>query len=324
MATRTIAEESDERKESFRRRLSDGFDTDALSELPVKPRDIERRGIALRPVPKKGPRSPAWRGGISFEPYCPKFNNDFKERVREFFGRVCAECGAPEEDRKLSVHHVNFRKDACCEETVIPLFVPLCQSCHTKTNVDREYWETRFTTLINEKHGGKCYLPRGTAIISSRKPDHIGRLKSTHLLPSDMRTTVVLPDDLGEQFKAKAAAAGISQSDLIRDAIKAVCIPSPHPEHIPSHPSETDTEALRTANDRATRAEAECDRLKAEATRAREDLAARDQLLRERADEIAWLRGQVALLSERLAPPALPETAGAGRRPWWRFWVTGE
>jgi len=109
---------------------------------------------------KRGERNPAWLGGVSFEPYCVKFNKEFKERVREFFGRQCVECGAPENGVRLCVHHVNFRKDSCCAEGVVPLFVPLCPSCHAKTNYNRDYWEIRFTALINEQHGGRCYLPK--------------------------------------------------------------------------------------------------------------------------------------------------------------------
>lgn len=107
-----------------------------------------------------GPDSPRWRGGTSFGPYCFRFNSEFKERVREFFGRRCAECGAPEGDRRHFVHHVNYRKDSCCAEDAPPLFVPLCHSCHPKTNHNREFWEARFTALINEQYGGRCYLPR--------------------------------------------------------------------------------------------------------------------------------------------------------------------
>lgn len=107
-----------------------------------------------------GERNPHWRGGVKEAPYCPKFNNEFKERVRNFFGRKCVGCGAAENGRKLSVHHVNFHKGACCADGVLPLFVPLCASCHSKTNTNREHWEARFTALINEQHGGRCYLPR--------------------------------------------------------------------------------------------------------------------------------------------------------------------
>ena len=106
----------------------------------------------------KGEKHPNWQGGISFEPYCPKFNNEFKERVRAFFNYQCLECGTPQNGTKLQVHHVNFRKDACCTEDVIPLFVPLCRSCHTATNHNRPYWQQHFTEMINGYYGGQCYL----------------------------------------------------------------------------------------------------------------------------------------------------------------------
>lgn len=105
-----------------------------------------------------GENSPGWKGGISFEPYCPRFNNKFKERVRTFFGYQCVECGTPQIERKLHVHHVNFRKDTCCSKDVTPLFVALCDSCHGKTGYNREYWQQHFTEIINTYYGGKCYF----------------------------------------------------------------------------------------------------------------------------------------------------------------------
>lgn len=109
------------------------------------------RGVA------KGERNPNWKGGVSFEPYCPKFNREFKERVRAFFHYECIECGTPQNGKKLGVHHINFDKMSCCNDTP-PLFVPLCQSCHAKTNHNRPYWEQYFTALIDDYYGGKCYF----------------------------------------------------------------------------------------------------------------------------------------------------------------------
>jgi|WetSurMetagenome_2_1015567.scaffolds.fasta_scaffold399260_2 hypothetical protein len=110
---------------------------------------------------KRGPLCPSWKGGVSFEPYCEKFNDEFRERVRKFFNHTCQICGhiwQPGEKR-LSVHHVNYRKDSCCNEIFKPLFVPLCSGkCHTKTNHNREYWETYFTKIINENYNGVCYI----------------------------------------------------------------------------------------------------------------------------------------------------------------------
>jgi len=113
--------------------------------------DDERRAKQARE------NNPNWKGGVSFEPYCPKFSKRFKERVRLFFGNICVECGTKQNGIKLSVHHVNFNKKSCCDNSV-PLFVPLCHDCHAKTNYKRDYWEKHFTQLINDYYGGKCYL----------------------------------------------------------------------------------------------------------------------------------------------------------------------
>lgn len=108
-----------------------------------------------------GENNPSWKGGISFAPYCEKFTKEFKERVRVYFDYQCSECVTHQSALKklLAIHHVDFNKDSCCSDT-IPLFVPLCQSCHSKTNHNREYWIEHFTTMINTYYGGKCYLSR--------------------------------------------------------------------------------------------------------------------------------------------------------------------
>jgi len=108
---------------------------------------------------RKGEKNAQWKGGISFEPYCQKFDEPFKERVRAFFNRRCVECGGPENGKRLDVHHVNFDKQSCCNGAA-PLFVALCVSCHAKTNHNREYYEKHFTELIESEYDGKCYLTK--------------------------------------------------------------------------------------------------------------------------------------------------------------------
>lgn len=133
--------------EETKRKLSEVNKGKSLSEETKK-----KIGAAI-----KGEKHPNWLGGKSFEPYCVLFNNEFKERVRNFFGRKCVECGIDEIKEKHHVHHVNYRKDSCCNEDIKPLFVCLCRSCHMKTNKNREYWENHFTDIINERYGGRCY-----------------------------------------------------------------------------------------------------------------------------------------------------------------------
>lgn len=102
-----------------------------------------------------------WRGGLSFEPYCIKFNDDLKERVREFFDRKCYICGKNEfeNDRKMCVHHVNYDKMICCND-IEPLFVPLCMSCHGKTNSKRNEWEKFFEVSLSYLTNNKCYYSK--------------------------------------------------------------------------------------------------------------------------------------------------------------------
>jgi hypothetical protein len=96
-----------------------------------------------------------------YEDYCHLFNHPFKERVREFFGRKCVNCGKLEADCKyrLSVHHVEFDKETCCHDGK-PLFVALCNSCHSKTNGNREYWKDYYLNIVINKYNSKCYYTK--------------------------------------------------------------------------------------------------------------------------------------------------------------------
>jgi hypothetical protein len=135
-------------------------------------------------------RHPNWKGGVSFEPYCERFNDSLKERVRMFFGNMCAICAKSEHEngKKLSVHHVYAEKKACCEDAIenmdqlrellpidiarfgepefseeelvrIRMMVPLCVSCHGRmTNRQFEEEHIKYLDdLIMTKYGGKCY-----------------------------------------------------------------------------------------------------------------------------------------------------------------------
>ena len=104
----------------------------------------------------KGENNPRWRGGISFEPYCQKFNNKFKEYIREKFGRICFLCNKTEEQnrRRLAVHHVNYNKSCGCDNDETCQFVPLCNSCNAKVNTNRKEWEKRINAKMQNKLTG--------------------------------------------------------------------------------------------------------------------------------------------------------------------------
>lgn len=95
---------------------------------------------------KTGDKNNNWRGGISFKPYCFKFNKNFKELIRDKFGRKCYLCPTTEKEigKKLDVHHIDYNKNSICNGKEWA-FLPLCKKCHLKTNVNRWYW---FNLLI--------------------------------------------------------------------------------------------------------------------------------------------------------------------------------
>lgn len=120
----------------------------------------------------KGVKAYQWKGGISFEPYCVLFNFEFKERVREYWNRRCVICDKDEIEngRRLDVHHVTYNKDMCCDES-IPLFVPLCCSCHMKTHFNENCWEKYFKEIIYKQNkDGKCFY---STIEMERKNDFL-------------------------------------------------------------------------------------------------------------------------------------------------------
>lgn len=130
---------------------------------------LKSNGVKIRPHKEatklnSGPNHPAWKGGISYGDYCSKFNDEFKERVRTFWNRKCGICGKEEKYNlksggRLDVHHVNYDKKVCCNNTP-PLFIPLCKSCHTRTMHKRDSWESNLTNYIMTYFDGESYERR--------------------------------------------------------------------------------------------------------------------------------------------------------------------
>jgi len=92
----------------------------------------------------RGEKNPSWQGGISFEPYCEKFNNQKKEEIRNQYDRKCYICHKHENDNitktgkqeKLCVHHIDLDKEQGCNGKQWKL-VPVCRKCHAKIHKDK-------------------------------------------------------------------------------------------------------------------------------------------------------------------------------------------
>lgn len=109
-----------------------------------------------------GENNTNWKGGISFEPYCPKFNEDLKRRIRAFFDNRCVLCGKSSEEnngKNMGCHHVSYDKMICCNGNPVR-FSALCISCHGRTNNDRPRWEAMLHRIIDEIYGGRSYYTK--------------------------------------------------------------------------------------------------------------------------------------------------------------------
>jgi hypothetical protein len=84
-----------------------------------------KRSLSLR-----GEKCYLWKGGVSYLPYCFKFNELRKKAVRDFF-KVCICCGDLDYKQSLSVHHIDHDKEQGCNGKPFNL-VPFCRICHSK------------------------------------------------------------------------------------------------------------------------------------------------------------------------------------------------
>jgi len=103
-----------------------------------------------------------WLGGKSFEPYDIKFNNNFKNNIRKRDNQVCMLCGIHREklSKALAIHHINYDKKLSIPENCISL----CDSCHSKTNANRENWIVFFQSILS-KHYSYAYSDNKEIVI---------------------------------------------------------------------------------------------------------------------------------------------------------------
>lgn len=90
-----------------------------------------------------GDKASNWKDGISFEPYCHKFNDELKESIRDRDNHICQLCKTEENGRKLAVHHIHYDKKNC-----EPDLITLCISCNVKVNANRDYYESLFMEML--------------------------------------------------------------------------------------------------------------------------------------------------------------------------------
>jgi hypothetical protein len=130
--------------------------------------------VKTRPIE----RTPAWKGGLSFEPYDISFDNQLKREIRKRDNYICMCCGIHQErlKRSLDIHHVDYNKKLSIKENCISL----CNNCHCKTNFNREHWKVFFQSVLNKSYG---YIYEDKEIIIDLKKEDdslIQRAKSSY------------------------------------------------------------------------------------------------------------------------------------------------
>lgn len=98
---------------------------------------------------RKGRNSPNWQGGISFEPYSPRFNDKLKLAIRVRDDFTCQLSDEPENGKAYSIHHIDYDKKNSHHWNLITL----CHSEHGKTGGgDRDAWQWKLSALIFAKY----------------------------------------------------------------------------------------------------------------------------------------------------------------------------
>jgi hypothetical protein len=99
-------------------------------------------------------KHPCWLGGKSFEPYCPKFNKEFKSIIKLRDNYCCLNCGMSEQThiilkgKRMTVHHIDYDKKNTCLQNCCTL----CNHCNIKANINREQWTLFFQEKLTNKY----------------------------------------------------------------------------------------------------------------------------------------------------------------------------
>jgi hypothetical protein len=104
------------------------------SKETIEKRKYTYKKIKLNQKEKNG----MWQGGKSFEPYSFEWTENLRKLIRQRDNYTCQLCGKTQRQnsRKLCVHHIDYNKKNCNPNNLITL----CNICHNKTNIRREYW----------------------------------------------------------------------------------------------------------------------------------------------------------------------------------------
>jgi hypothetical protein len=105
---------------------------------------IERPDHSIK---MSGKGNPNWKGGLSYEPYCPVWKDkEYKQNIKERDGNKCQNPSCKGESKRLCIHHIDYNKKNCKPSNLITV----CFSCNARANFNRNMWENLYENLINK------------------------------------------------------------------------------------------------------------------------------------------------------------------------------
>jgi hypothetical protein len=95
-------------------------------------------------------KNPAWKGGVSFEPYCEIFSDkEFREFIKQRDGNKCLNPDCTKKSKMLSIHHIDYDKKSCDQKNLITI----CISCNSRANIDREWHISWYRAIMYQRYG---------------------------------------------------------------------------------------------------------------------------------------------------------------------------
>jgi len=88
-----------------------------------------------------------WKGGVSFLPYPPIFNNELKQFVKDRDNNECQNPYCRGNSKRLTSHHIDFNKDNCSQFNLITL----CVSCNSRAN-NKYLWQRLYKKIVWSKY----------------------------------------------------------------------------------------------------------------------------------------------------------------------------
>lgn len=107
---------------------------------------------AMKKIDLCGSNNPAWKGGISFEPYCEQWiDKQYKNsiKIRDNYKCLNPECNC-NNNNDLVIHHIDYIKKNCHPLNLITV----CRSSNAKANKDRKWHKAWYQAIINKRYGG--------------------------------------------------------------------------------------------------------------------------------------------------------------------------